>query len=37
MPYEVIKKDSSTGKAISVNNPKIINALKDFAKIYKEA
>lgn len=37
MPYEVVEKDSSTGKEISVNNPKIIKALKDFAKRYKEA
>jgi ribosome-binding protein aMBF1 (putative translation factor) len=36
IPYEVEKKDSITGKIVRVNNPKLIKALKNFAKNYKK-
>ncbi|MFC0344890.1 hypothetical protein [Epilithonimonas hispanica] len=34
MPYEIDKIDKLTGKIVKVNNPKIIKALKEFAKKY---
>lgn len=34
MPYEIDKIDKLTGKTVKVNNPKIIKALKEFAKKY---
>lgn len=36
IPYEVDKKDSKTGKVIKVNNPKLMKALREFAKKYNK-
>src|SRR5690606_5522526 len=35
IPYEVEKFSKEKGKNVKVNNPKLIKALKDFAKEYK--
>lgn len=36
IPYEIEETDKITGKSVKVNNPKLIKALKDFAKNYKK-
>ena len=36
IPYEIEETDKITGKSVKVNNPKLIKALKDFAKNCKK-
>lgn len=37
IPYETEQINETTGKSNKVNNPKLIKALKEFAKNYKES
>lgn len=36
IPYEIEQINETTGKSIKVNNPKLIKALKEFAKNYNK-